>query len=68
MTTNKYEAWCHHDKDGEIKYWQGVLKEWGMCHTSPLMHKEDIQHISSAFESCLGGYRSQFHKVNVLAF
>jgi hypothetical protein len=39
-----------------------------MRRTSPLMYKEEVRHIFCAFEACLWGCRSQFHKVSILTF
>ncbi len=41
---------CHHEEDGKIEYWHGVPKAREMRHTSPYMHKEEVWHISRAFE------------------
>jgi hypothetical protein len=42
MILTKYTA-CQHDKDGKVKYWQGVSKAQEMRHTSPYMHKEEVR-------------------------
>ena len=59
---------CHHGKDDQIEYWQGVPKGREMRRTSPYMHKEEVRCISRAFGTCLVDCRSQFHKVSILTF